>query len=226
MNSLSTTMHVRENRSLLAAGEKRVLVWLASRTPRRITPDHLTLVGFLGMLLSGIGFGAAAWDKRTLFLVVAGLAINWFGDSLDGTLARFRDTQRPRYGSYTDHVLDLIGTVVLLSGIAVSGYMSPRIAMALQVAYLTVMAEVFLSTHVQHVFRMSFMFFGPTELRIVLAVGTLFLFTKPAVKLAGAGPFLLFDVGGAVSIIGLIVALLVSACRNIRTLYREEPLAR
>jgi hypothetical protein len=123
-------------------------------------------------------------------------------------------------------VLDLIGTAVLVIGMGLSGFMTPLIALGFLVAYLLVMAEVFLSTHVQKVFRMSFMGFGPTELRILLAVGTLFLFRKPEVKIAGAGPFLLFDVGGVVSIAGLILALLVSAYRNIRALYREEPLAR
>ena len=226
MNALSTSLHVRDHRSVLAAGEKRALVWLAARTPHWINSDHLTLVGFIGILLSGLSFCAAAWDRRALVLVVVGLAVNWYGDSLDGTLARFRDTQRPRYGYYTDHVLDLIGTVALVCGIAVSGFMTPLIALGLLVAYLAVMAEVFLATHVRRVFRMSFMYFGPTELRIVLAVGTLALFYKPVVKLAGTGPYLLFDVGGLVSIAGLTLALLVSASRTIRALYREEPLTR
>lgn len=226
MNETSTALHVREHRSLLAAGEKRLLLWLAARMPRCVSSDHLTVLGFAGILLSGLSYGAASLDRRALVLVVVGLAVNWFGDSLDGTLARYRNAQRPRYGYYTDHVLDLIGTVALVGGMALSGFMSPMIAFGLLVAYLAVTAEVYLSTHVQRVFRLSFMFFGPTELRILLAVGTLVLFHKPVVKLAGTGPYLLFDVGGAVSIVGLAVALLVSACRNIRILYREEPIAR
>ncbi len=226
MNTVSISLHVREHRSLLAAGEKRVLVWMAQRMPPSVSSDHLTLLGFLGMILSAISFWGAAWDMRALFGVIVGLAVNWFGDSLDGTLARVRGAQRPRYGYYTDHVLDLIGTVGLVSGMAASGFMSPLVALAFLVAYLAVTAEVYLSTHVQRVFRLSFLFFGPTELRILLVTGTLFLFYKPVVKLAGAGPFLLFDVGGAISIAGLAAALLVSAFRNIRALYREEPLAR
>ena len=226
MNSKTTPLHVREHRSLLAPGERLILVWLAAHMPKSLTPDHLTLIGFIGILVSGLSFGAAARDVRALYLVVVCLAVNWFGDSLDGTLARVRDTQRPRYGYYTDHVLDLIGTVALVCGMGASGFMTPVVALGLLTAYLTVMAEVFLSTHVQKVFRLSFLFFGPTELRILLAVGTLFLFQKPKVKLAGAGSFLLFDVGGTVAIVGLTLALLISAFRNIRTLYREEPLPR
>ncbi len=226
MNTMTIPSHVRDNRGLLADPERRLLVWVAERLPRSVSSDHLTLLGFAGMLLAALGFLAAAWDTRSLCLVVAGLAVNWFGDSLDGTLARVRDCQRPRYGYYTDHVLDLIGTVGLVCGMAGSGLMSPKIAFGFLIAYLSVMAEVFLSTHVRHVFRMSVMFFGPTELRILLAVGTLFLFYKPVVKLAGAGPFLLLDVGGVVSIFGLAAALLVAAVRNIRALYREETPAR
>lgn len=226
MNAVSIPLHVREHRSLLASGEKRILVWMAERMPPYVSSDQLTLLGFFGILFSAISFWAAAWDVHALYGVVVGLAVNWFGDSLDGTLARVRNAQRPRYGYYTDHVLDLVGTVGLVSGMAGSGFMSPVIALGFLVAYLSVMAEVFLSTHVLRVFRLSFMFFGPTELRILLATGTLVLFYKPVVKLAGAGPFLLFDVGGTISIAVLAAALLASAFRNIRTLYREEPLAR
>ena len=226
MKELSIPMHVREYRSPLAATEKRMLVWLAERMPRWVNSDHLTLLGFLGILLAGISFRASSWDKQALLLVVAGLAVNWFGDSLDGTLARVRDRQRPRYGYYTDHVLDLIGTSALVLGMSLSGFMSPLVGFGFLIAYLMVMAEVFLSTHVQHVFRMSFMGFGPTELRILLAVGVLFLFRKPVVKIAGNGPYLLFDVGGVIAIVGLIAALLISAYRNIRALYRQETLPR
>ncbi len=216
--------HERYQRSLLAAVEKRALIWLAERTPESVSPDHLTLIGFLGMVLAAAGFWAASGEPRALFLVVAGLAINWFGDSLDGTLARVRDAQRPRYGYYTDHVLDMIGTALLVGGMALSGYVSPLIALGLLVTYVMVMAEVFLSTYALQVFRMSYMKFGPTELRILLAVGAMVLLHMPVVRIAGAGPFLLFDVGGVVAMAGLVMILLVSALRNIQTLYREESL--
>jgi len=226
MDEGTATLHVREYRSPLAANEKRVLVWIARRVPASVNSDHLTLLGFLGILLSGLGFWVSSREIRALVLVIIGLTLNWLGDSLDGTLARVRGTTRPRYGYYTDHVLDLIGTTVLVVGMALSGFMSPLVAMSFLVAYLLVTAEVFLSTHVQRVFRMSFMGFGPTELRILLAIGTLLLFRKPMVTIMGAGPFLLFDVGGVVSIAGLILALASSATRNIRALYQEEPLSR
>ena len=96
MDTGRSQTHLREQRSLLSSGERRTLIWLAERMPKFVNSDHLTLIGFLGMLLAGAGFWAAAREPRALFLAVAGLAINWFGDSLDGTLARVRNAQRPR----------------------------------------------------------------------------------------------------------------------------------
>jgi archaetidylinositol phosphate synthase len=218
-------LHIREYGGLLAVPEKKALLWLAQRTPRWINSDHLTILGFAAMLAAGAFYWMAQWNKLSLWLVVAALAINWLGDSLDGTLARFRNCQRPRYGYYVDHVIDLMGTTALLGGLAFSGYMSPMIALALLSAYTLVEAEVFLAVHVQQVFRLSCFHIGPTELRIILALGTLRLLCSPWVHIGDNGPFLLFDVGGIVSISGLISALLYSAIRNTRALYHAESLA-
>jgi archaetidylinositol phosphate synthase len=224
MRSQTEPLHQRENHGLLTIPEKRALTWLAERMPHFVTSDHLTGLGLMGMLLAGLSYWAARWNSAALFFVALALGINWFGDSLDGTLARVRDQQRPRYGYYTDHVLDLVGTSFLLGGLALSGFMNPLIALGLLVAYMMVTAEVFLATHVCKIFRMSFLLFGPTELRIILAVGTLFLVYKPHVYIAGSGPYRLFDIGGMVSIAGLALAFLASAFHTVRVLYREEPL--
>jgi archaetidylinositol phosphate synthase len=217
-------LHVREYGGLLAVPEKKALMWLVKRTPRWINSDHLTLLGFAAMLAAGAGYWMANRNKLSLLLVVLSLAVNWFGDSLDGTLARFRNCQRPRYGYYVDHVIDLIGTAALLGGLALSGYMNPLIAVALLSAFALVEAEVFLATHVQQIFRLSCFRVGPTELRVVLAIGTLYLLYNPSVYIAGKGPYLLFDVGGVLSIAGLIIALVYSAIRNTRALYHAESL--
>lgn len=219
-------MHIRENEGLLAAPEKRALHYLAERMPAWVNSDHLTLLGLLAMLLAGACYWAASLDRRALLLVVVALAINWFGDSLDGTLARVRNRQRPRYGFYVDHVVDLVGVFFLLGGLALSGFMTPLIALGLLAAFLMVEAEVYLATHVRGVFRMTFMKFGPTELRVVLSVGTLYLLHDPTVGLGGAGRFFLFDVGGIVAIMGMAVAMTVSSIRNTRALYKAEPLSR
>jgi archaetidylinositol phosphate synthase len=218
--------HTRKHDSLLADVEKHALVWLAHRMPRCVNSDHLTILGLLAMLLAGAGFWAAHLNRLALPLVVVALALNWFGDSLDGTLARVRNHQRPRYGWYVDHVIDIIGTAVLLLGLGSSGYMSPMIALGLLAAFMMVEAELFLATHARGVFRLDFMKLGPTELRVVLSIGTLVLLYKPWVHIAGAGPYRLFDIGGAISIVGLACTLIISAVRNTRALYRAERLPR
>ncbi len=219
-------MHVREHTSILADAERRLLVRIAQHMPRWINSDHLTLLGLGAMCMAGLSYWAASRNRIALVGVVLALALNWFGDSLDGTLARVRNRQRPRYGYYVDHVIDLVGTFFLLGGLALSGYMSPLLALGLLVAFLMVEAEVYLATHVRGVFRLAFLKVGPTELRIILAIGTLYLLYKPWVMLPGVGPFLLFDVGGVVSIAGMAMTLVVSAIRNTRDLYKAETLPR
>jgi phosphatidylglycerophosphate synthase len=218
--------HTREHRSLLASAEKRTLIWIARRLPRWVNSDHLSLLGLASMFAAGVCYWISRWHKEALPLVVVALALNWFGDSLDGTLARVRNNQRPRYGFYVDHVIDVLGLMFLLGGLALSDFMNPLVALGLLAAYLMVAAEVFLATCVHGIFRLAGLGFGPTELRIVLSAGTLYLLRSPLVFVAGWGPYRLFDVGGIVAIVGLGMAFLVSAARNARDLYRAEPLVR
>ena len=218
------TGHVRDHHSVLAAAEKRLLVWIAHRMPRRINADHLTALGVLGTAGAGLAFAMARWTPWTLAAVPVCLAINWFGDSLDGTIARVRHQQRPRYGFYVDHVVDLVNAVSLFGGLAASSLMQPVLALVLLVAYVLLCAESFLATHAVGVFRLSFSGVGPTELRILLAVGALVAIGRPTVTPFGWGPFALFDVGAAIAAIGMTAAFLISAFRNGRQLYREEPL--
>jgi archaetidylinositol phosphate synthase len=220
---ICATHHIREHGSLLAASEKRLLIWIAQRLPGSIHSDHLTLLALVAMAAAGAAYAVAAVVPQALWLVVVALGVNWFGDSLDGTLARVRRVERPRYGFYVDHVLDIVGISLLLGGLACSGYMAPLVAAVLLVAYLLVTAEVFLATAAHGVFRMSFLWVGPTELRIVLAIGTLALFRDPHVDLGALGRHPLFDVGGVVAAAGLVVALVSSTVRNTRVLARLEP---
>ena len=217
--------HARHNSSVLARAEKRLLVWIAQRLPRAITSDHLTLLGLVSMLAVGGAFAWSAREPRVLYAVPALLVLNWFGDSLDGTVARVRNRQRPRYGYYVDHVVDVIGAVALFAGLARSGGMQPLVALALLVAYLAAMAEVFLATHVTHVFRLASFGFGPTELRIVLAVGAVALVNRPMVTLPWLGRVALFDLGGVIATAGIAIAFIVSAARTARQLADEERLA-
>lgn len=216
--------HARRNASLLASLEKRVLIWIAERLPRAIGSDHLTALGLLSMLGVGAAFAASSREPRLLYLVPPLLALNWFGDSLDGTVARVRHRQRPRYGYYVDHVVDIVGACALFGGLALSGGMTPMLALLLLVAYVAVMAEVFLATHVTHVFRLASFGFGPTELRVVLAVGAIALVGRPMVQVPGLGAVPLFDVGGSVALVGLGAAFAVSAIGTAWRLAGEERL--
>jgi len=216
--------HKRVLTSVLSASEKRVLIWLAERLPRWVNSDHLTALGAVAMAGTGLSFAAASYWTNALLLVPAFLALNWFGDSLDGTVARVRNQQRPRYGFYIDHVVDVWNSTVLFAGLAVSGLTSPWIACGLLVVYLLLAAESFLATHALGVFRISFAGFGPTELRILLSIGALVAIVKPIVHPFGLGAFQLFDVGGLIGIVGMFGAFLISAARNTTALYRAEPL--
>ena len=215
--------HIREHRSVLAAAEKRVLIAIARRLPGWIHSDHLTALALLAMAMAGAAYALSRWDVRVLWVVVVALAVNWFGDSLDGTVARVRKVERPRYGFYVDHVLDIVGATFLFAGLAASGFMTPIIALSLLIGYLLVSGEVFLATSVRGIFRMSFSGFGPTELRILLAVGTVALFRDPHVSLGSFGEMRLFDFGGLIGIAGMALALAVNVIRNATALAREEP---
>ena len=209
--------------SVLASLERRCLLWLAARLPRWVNSDHLTILALFAMLMTGVSYYVARGHRFALLFAVVWLAVNWFGDSLDGTLARVRRQQRPRYGFYIDHVVDCFGVLFLLAGLALSGYMSPLVAMGLLAAYFMLSIEVYLATYCLTVFRLSFWGLGPTELRLVLAIGTLALLFDPTVGILGQR-YRLFDVGGLVAIAGIAFTLVVSVVQNVRALYRAEPL--
>ena len=211
----------RLQQSVLAGPEKRLLIWVAERTPAWINPDHLTLIGFAAQIITGASYALARSNRLWLTLAVGFLILNWFGDSMDGTLARVRQQQRPRYGFYVDHILDSIGAVALMAGLAFSGYMSPPIAIGLLVLFLLLSIQSYLATYTLGEFRMSFWSFGPTELRLLLILGNLAAYRWPAV-LHG---YRLFDVGGAVGIAGMLAMLIWFTGRNIARLYDEERLS-
>jgi phosphatidylglycerophosphate synthase len=215
-------MHVREHRSVTAAMEKRLLVWIAARLPSWTTPDQLTAGGLAAMALAGTGFAALRATPTGAALVVSGLVLNWLCDSLDGTLARVRCQQRPRYGYYVDHVVDVAGTTMLLGGLAVSERMHPLLAIAVLAAYLAVCAETFLATHALGVFTLSFAGFGPTELRIALAVGAAAVARDAWITAGPLGRLRLFDVGGVVAVTGLTFVFLNRAVRRTRALAAAE----
>jgi phosphatidylglycerophosphate synthase len=214
---------VRIQTSLLAAIEKRCLIWMAERLPSRVNSDHLTLLAILAMAAAG----ALYWNGSPAALLgaVGMLVANWFGDSLDGTLARVRRHERPRYGFYVDHVLDVVALLFVIGGLVLGGHLSPLVGAGFLIAYYLLMIEIALATYAVGTFRISFWRFGPTELRILLAIGTLRLLESGSVTIGGHA-YLLFDIGCGIAILGLLGTFIVSAVANTRTLYRAEPLPR
>jgi phosphatidylglycerophosphate synthase len=209
----------RVHASILAYAEKRALLWMAERTPTWINSDHLTVLGFTAQIMAGVGYALSGGNKLWLLAVIGFLALNWLGDSLDGTLARYRQRQRPRYGFYVDHMVDGFGSLALIGGLACSGYMHPSIAIGLLIAFLLLSIQSYLATHTLGEFRLSFWSFGPTELRVLLAVGNIALFRWPYVLKAH---YRLFDVGGLIGLIGMAAMLIFFTARNTRRLYQEE----
>jgi archaetidylinositol phosphate synthase len=214
----------RLQHSFVAAAEKRTLTWLARRTPRWINSDHLTILGFAAQCLGGVCYALARWNRYILLLGIVFLALNWFGDSLDGTLARVRNCQRPRYGFYVDHVADTFAAFFLMGGLALSGYIHPRIAFGMLIAFLMLSIEAYLATYTLGKFQLSYWKFGPTEIRLLLAAGNLALLRWPTAKILGT-QFRVFDVGGVIGIAGMALMLIVSAIQHTATLYREEKIS-
>lgn len=210
----------RIQQSALAGFEKRLLIWMAERTPSWIHPDHLTIFGFLAQLMTGVSYVLARSSDLGLTGAIVFLILNWFGDSMDGTLARVRHRQRPRYGFYVDHMLDSIGAVALMGGLALSGYMRPAIAIGLLVMFLLLSIQSYLATYALGEFQMSFWSLGPTELRLFLILGNLAAYRWPTI----VKDHHLFDFSGAVGIAGMSLILVWFTARNIMRLYDEERL--
>ncbi|MEQ1948578.1 MAG: CDP-alcohol phosphatidyltransferase family protein [Bryobacteraceae bacterium] len=212
---------VRLHESLTAKIEKRILIWLAQRMPAAVSPDHLTALALVSQICAGAAYALAAEDDRSLWLVNLFLLLNWFGDSLDGTLARVRNQQRPRYGFYVDHIADTFGALALMTGLALSGFVHWQIAIAMLLGFYVLSIESYLSTYTTGYFRLSHGAFGPTEIRILITIGNVFLFTHPKVTIAG-GQYLLFDIGGVVAVTGMTVMALAAVAKQTAHLYRQE----
>ncbi len=182
---------IQEN--LLAKSERRLLNWICQRLPAWIKPDFLTAIGFSGACLSSAGYILSNSHAGWLWLAIAGYFINWFGDSLDGSLARFRKIERPSYGYFIDHSADSLANVILVSGIGLSPYVDLNIALFGLAGYLLLSIHTFLAARVLGEFRLSYMAGGPTELRIALICLTLaMLWVGP--NIAVWGKFTVFDV--------------------------------
>jgi archaetidylinositol phosphate synthase len=215
------THATRIQQSFTAGAERRALLWLAARTPASIHSDHLTALALVAQLAAGAGFALARLSRWGLVLAIVAIVANWLGDSLDGTLARFRNQQRPRYGFYVDHICDIFGAAFLMLGLALSGFCDWRVALGMLLAFLILSAEVYLASYTLASFRMSYGKFGPTEIRILLIAGIVRLMFGPYVHIAGHA-VRLFDLGGVIAMAGMTLMAVISTINHTRQLYRQE----
>lgn len=213
----------RVNRSLTASAEKRALEWMAKRAPRWLSSDQLTLLGVTAQIGAGVCYALSRYQRYALLGVILCLALNWIGDSLDGTLARVRQQQRPRYGFYVDHMADVLGSVALMCGLACSGFLHWQTAVAMLIAFLVLSSESYLATYTLSRFQLSQGIFGPTEIRILLIIGNLALLRNPYATIFGHN-ILLFDLGGSVATVAMFAMAIVVTLRHTAELYRQEPL--
>jgi archaetidylinositol phosphate synthase len=214
----------RVNQALTASAEKRVLQWMAYRAPRWLSSDQLTMLGLSAQIGAGLSYALSRYNRYALLLVILCLVLNWFGDSMDGTLARVRCQQRPRYGFYVDHMVDIFGSLALMFGLSLSGFVHWQTAIAMLIAFLLLSCESYLATYTLSHFQLSQGIFGPTEIRILLILGNLALLRSPYSTVFGH-KMLLFDLGGTIASVCMFATAILLSVRHTAQLYREEPLA-
>jgi phosphatidylglycerophosphate synthase len=214
---------IRINQAISASMEKRALQWMARRAPMWVTSDQLTLLGFFAQIGAGVFYALARYNRYALLAVIACIALNWLGDSLDGTLARVRRHERPRYGFYVDHIVDLFGATALMCGLGCSGLLHWQTAIAMLIAFLLLSSESYLATYTLSRFQLSQGIFGPTEIRLLLIIGNLALLHSPYATLFGHR-MLLFDLVGVIGAVIMFAMAVSITLRHTAQLYREEPL--
>ena len=212
----------RELTFLLADPERRLLRAAAARLPAVVTPDHLTGLGVLGALGVGAAYALSGVSAVWLWVASACFVVQWLGDSLDGTLARVRGTERPRYGYYLDHVVDAFSTAVIGVGVGLSPYVNPCVALGVVIVYLALSINVYLESNVFGVFRLAYGRLGPTEVRIILIAA------NAALVLIAPGPNLYFVANAMLALLGVgMMSMLVGrVAQNLSQLSREEPYVR
>jgi len=220
----------RLNDSVLGVLERPALAWMATRMPARVTPDHLTVIGFAGALLASAGYVASSWSLQWLWLASVGMVLNWAGDSLDGTVARLRRIERPRYGFFVDHNSDLVSQVLVFLGLGLSPCARFGIACLGLIMFLMAFVYTMICAQVRDTFRITYYGFGPTEIRALLVAGNLITvqagvldLSRWITPLARLGPVTIYDF-----VIVLVCALTIPgiallALREGRSLSREDP---
>lgn len=222
MNEIQSgvTPPVRIQQNILARSERRLLNWLCARLPAWVTPDQLTALGFIGAVMVAAGYVLSWIEGEWLALSLIGYVVNWFGDSLDGSLARWRKIERPSYGYFVDHSIDAAGTLLMISAIGISPYLRVDVALMAVVGYFLLSIHSFLAAKVVGEFRLSYLAGGPTELRLMLMAMTV------AMPIIGPGlvpgtEFSVFDLFALVVASILVTLFVVQTSATARMLRRR-----
>lgn len=217
--------HNRINHSLTYPLEKPALLWLAAHMPRSITSDHMSLLGFLAAVMIGICYPLAEKEPTFLWVAVAGFLLNWFGDSLDGTLARYRKLERPRYGYFLDHSIDVISITIVLTGLGFSGFSRIELAWGVNLLYLLMIIYTSLANFTSREFQISFATIGPTEIRILAITASIWLyFNNTRFIHLGFLDINFFEAVLLLLIVVFVPIYLVATIIQIRRLAKEEPM--
>ena len=211
---------VRIQQNILARSERRLLNWICPRLPQWVTPDKLTVLGFVGAVMVAAGYILSWIDSEWLGLCLAGYVINWFGDSLDGSLARWRGIERPNYGYFVDHSVDAIATFLMISAIGMSPYMRLDVALMGVIGYFLLSIHTFISAKILGEFRLSYMAGGPTELRLMLMAMTALMPVVGGADVAGTN-FSAFDLFALVVASILVTLFVVQTSMTARMLRRR-----
>jgi phosphatidylglycerophosphate synthase len=211
--------HKRVNDILLGPIERPALQWLAAHAPRWMTPDKLTAIGTAGAFLIFFSYLATRISPAFLWLANLGFLINWYGDSLDGTLARYRKIQRPKYGFFIDHTVDAFNEMLVVLGLGLSIYVTFSVASVALIGYLMLSVYVYVRTFVDGVFQISYGKLGPTEVRVIIvALNTAMFFVGVRKVSLPFGEFTVYDIPVAFIALVLIVIFVVSSWTKAREL--------
>lgn len=212
--------------NILARSERGLLLWLCSRMPRAVTPDRLTGLGVLGAAIVFLGYVGTRFDPIFFWLATFGFFVHWFGDSLDGSLARYRRVERPRYGYFLDHSTDVVSNLMIMGGLGFSAYIRLDVALFVLLGYFMLCMYVFLHNHVSGCFQLSFLALGPTELRVFLIGLNSWMFFQGEKKIllngATFSPYDFFLCSGGAIFVSLFMVNMIKVARRLR---REDQLA-
>lgn len=217
--------------SLVNKAERRLLVWLAERQPRWVTSDMLTVVGTIGAVVIFVGYALCTLDYRWLWLASLGFVINWYGDSLDGTLARVRNTQRPVYGFFIDHNIDGINETLMFVGLGLSPFIHLSTSLLVLVVYLLLSIYVYINAHLKGEFKLTYAKMGPTEFRLLAIVLNTVLLFVPGLRdyklmvsmLGNTVELYLLDFAGIVVLVVLIAMHWGSLIHDGREFAQKDP---